>query len=427
MKLLPELFVCAGQDGGCEAAVHAMRQFYAEQNVQGVLLVDASNAFNTINRQVALHNIKSICPPIHQILVNTYQAPIRCIICGDGEISSCEGTTQGDPLAMAMYALAVKPLIEKLQYDAPAVKQVWYADDATGAGTCDDLRTFWNSVQINGTGYGYIPNGAKTHLVVKAEHVEKARELFAGTGINVTTEGKRHLGAAIGSRSYTVEYVADKVKKWSEEIRQLATIAKTQPHAAYCAYTHGLSSRWSYLSRTIPDIAELLQPLEDTIHQHLIPALTGRPPCSRIERDLLALPVRLGGIGIINPVSSSQRSFEASVRLTTPLVAAIASQNQDQTVDILKVIEVKASLRQSNRDYQKLQAECTYNQLSSQLKRCVDHAKERGASSWLSVLPLDDHGFSLHKGGFQDAISLRYSWQLPNTPKKMQLRISLLN
>ena len=106
------------------------------------------------------------------------------------------------------------------------------------------------------------------------------------------------------------------------------------------------------------------------------------------------------------------------MRLTTPLVAAIATQDQDRTVDILKVIEVKASLRQSNRDYQKLQAESIYNQLSSQLKRCVDLAKERGASSWLSVLPLDDHGFSLHKGGFQDAISLHYSWQLPNTPTK---------
>ena len=75
--------------------------------------------------------------------MNTYQAPIRCIICGDGEISSSEGTTQGDPLAMAMYALAVKPLIGKLQYDAPAVKQVWYTDDATGAGICDDLRTLY--------------------------------------------------------------------------------------------------------------------------------------------------------------------------------------------------------------------------------------------------------------------------------------------
>ena len=117
-----------------------MRQFFAEPEVHGALLVDASNAFNTINRQAALHNIKSICPPLYQILMNTYRAPIRCIICGDGEITSSEGTTQGDPLAMAMYALAVKPLIGELKSDAPGVKQVWYADDTTGAGTCDDLR-----------------------------------------------------------------------------------------------------------------------------------------------------------------------------------------------------------------------------------------------------------------------------------------------
>ena len=75
--------------------------------------------------------------------MNTYRAPVRCIICGDGEITSSEGTTQGDPLAMAMYALAVKPLIGALKSDTPGVKQVWYADDATGAGTCDDLRKWW--------------------------------------------------------------------------------------------------------------------------------------------------------------------------------------------------------------------------------------------------------------------------------------------
>ena len=43
---------------------------------------------------------------------------------------------------------------------------------------------------------------------------------------------------------------------------------------------------------------------------------------------------------------------------------------------------------------------------------------EKGASSWLSVLPLDDHNFSLHKGAFKDAICLRYGWKLPNTPTK---------
>ena len=410
--------LCAGQDGGCEAAIHAMHQFFVESEVHGVLLVDASNAFNTINRQAALHNIKSICPPLYQVLMNTYKAPVRCIICGDGEITSSEGTTQGDPLAMAMYALAVKPLIGELKSDAPSVKQVWYADDASGAGTCEDLRKWWDSLQIHGAGYGYYPNASKTNLVVKAEHAVRARELFADTGIHITTEGKRHLGAVVGSRSYTEEYVSRKVENWTEEIKRLAHIAQTQPHAAYSAYTHGLSSRWSFLSRTIPDIADLLNPLEEAIQQYLIPALTGRPPCSREERDLLALPVRFGGMGITNPASTPHRNFEASKRLTSPLVATIATQDQDRLVDISAILEAKASIRQSNREFQTQLAESVHGNLSPQLKRHVDLAMEKGASSWLSVLPLDDHNFSLHKGAFRDAICLRYGWKPLNTPAK---------
>ena len=67
---------------------------------------------------------------------------------------------------MAMYALATKPLIRKLRLDIPNVRQVWYADDATGAGTCEDLREFWSSLQAHGNNYGYHPNTAKTDLVV---------------------------------------------------------------------------------------------------------------------------------------------------------------------------------------------------------------------------------------------------------------------
>ena len=105
------LQVCAGQDGGCEAAVHAMRRIFHHPDTEGVLLVDATNAFNTINRQAALQRISIICSSIAQILINTYRTPVRMVIVGSGEIASTEGTTQGDPLAMAMYALAVTPLI----------------------------------------------------------------------------------------------------------------------------------------------------------------------------------------------------------------------------------------------------------------------------------------------------------------------------
>ena len=218
--------------------------------------------------------------------------------------------------------------------------------------------------------------------------------MFANTDINVTTEGKRHLGAVAGSRSYTEEYVAGKVKIWSEDIKKLAHIAQTQPHAAYSAYTHGLSSCWSFLSQTIPDIADLLNPLEETIQQHLIPALTGCPPCSREERDLLALPVRVGGMGITNPVSTSHCNFEASTRLTSPLVATIATQDQDRLVDQSEVLEAKASIRRSNREYQVQQAK----------------ALPRGCHLMTTIFPSTRVRSKMH--------CLRYGWKLPNTPTK---------
>ena len=96
------LQVCAGQQAGCEAAVYAMREISEDPSSEAVLLVDASNAFNTLNRNVALLNINKKCPPLAKVLINTYRHDPQLFV--DGEtLFSKEGTTQGDPLAMAMY------------------------------------------------------------------------------------------------------------------------------------------------------------------------------------------------------------------------------------------------------------------------------------------------------------------------------------
>jgi len=47
--------------------------------------------------------------------------------------------------------------------------------------------------------------------------------------------------------------------------------------------------------------------------------------------------------------------------------------------------------------------------LSDPTKRAVEQAKERGASNWLSTLPLEDQGFTLNKGEFRDALAIRYN------------------
>ena len=118
----------------------------------------------------------------------------------------------------------------------------------------------------------------KTWLVTKKDYLPAATAIFTGTKVNVTSEGRPLLGAAIGTREFIHQHVMKKVHEWSQEIENLSTIAQTQPHAAYAAYTHGMVSKWSYLSRIVPDIGHLLEPLEHLIRTKLIPVLTGRPP-----------------------------------------------------------------------------------------------------------------------------------------------------
>ena len=43
-------------------------------------------------------------------------------------------------------------------------------------------------------------------------------------------------------------------------------------------------------------------------------------------------------------------------------------------------------------------------------------ATEKGASSWLTVIPLKDMNFSLNKREFRDAVHLRYDWHIADTP-----------
>ena len=65
--------LCAGQDAGCEAAVHAMEHVFAEEDTEAMILVDATNAFNRLNRQVTLLNCGAVCLSLSHILINTYR------------------------------------------------------------------------------------------------------------------------------------------------------------------------------------------------------------------------------------------------------------------------------------------------------------------------------------------------------------------
>ena len=122
---------------------------------------------------------------------------------------SKEGTTQVVPTAMAAYALGVTPLLhlfhEFITSNFHVTKEVAFAVDLTVSGKISEIKEYWDILQHMGPKYGYFRKQAKSHLLVKQQYEQKANYVFAQLNVNITTAGKRHLGAVIGSESYKKE------------------------------------------------------------------------------------------------------------------------------------------------------------------------------------------------------------------------------
>ena len=103
--------LCMGQRCGIEHAIHSLRANFDEN--EAVLLIDATNTFNLLNRKLALENIKIICPALFTAVKNSYSSPSPLYLNGT-TLWSEEGTTQGYPLAMCMYGVAILLLIQKI-------------------------------------------------------------------------------------------------------------------------------------------------------------------------------------------------------------------------------------------------------------------------------------------------------------------------
>ena len=177
-------------------------------------------------------------------------------------------------------------------------------------------------------------------------------------------------------------------------------------------FTHGMKSKWIYLARTTPNIEHLLAPLEEVIRDKFLAVITGQSTFDDNLRNLMArLPARLGGLGLVDPSQQGSLHYENSVSITRPLVKEILDQARESSPDIIKAqMKVKSYLRNSKRQQERADASQIIDKLSPDLQRLMEISSGKGASTWLTTLPLSDHGFTLHKGAFRDALCLRYGW-----------------
>ena len=127
----------------------------------------------------------------------------------------------------------------------------------------------------------------------------------------------------------------------------------------------------------------------------------------------MVLPTRLGRLGTTNPVTQAAKQRDTSCKVTAPLV----QQSKDLPMEALEEqTQAKYETCQAGRQAQASTADSLYTTLPNSLQKAVEISKESGASTWLTALPIEEHGFSLHKGAFRDALCLRYGWRPPLLP-----------
>ena len=100
-------------------------------------------------------------------------------------------------------------------------------------------------------------------------------------------------------------------------------------------------------------------------------------------------------------------------------MSRILEQSQEYGYEVIAdQLQSKGTIRNENKETSSKEADDLYSHLPVQQQKAVELAKEKGASTWLTTLPLKEHGFSLHKAAFHDAMALRYGWSPSNLPSK---------
>ena len=251
---------------------------------------------------------------------------------------------------------------------------------------------------------------------MKPEHLLQAQQLFPD--VNITTDGHAFLGSFIGAPEATEKFVNEKIDEWSKDIDALVEIAQSEPQLAYSAYVFGSARRWQFVCRTTPGISQHLKRLEDQIKEKLIPAILGGRQVSDEQRQIFSLPARLGGLGFQDPSVESDFEYECSVRMTNQLASAIYNQDEQLHVDEDMQSEARIEVLQQKSARQMALLASIKEECSPAMARLIELSAEKGASGWLTSLPLADCGFRLNKQQFVDALCMRYDFALDNTPRK---------
>ena len=384
-------------------------------------LIDAFNGFNELNRKAMLWTVRHRWAAGARFALNCYRHSAILIVRRPGgrcaTIDSEEGVTQGDPLAMLLYGVALLPLAESLRKAEPTLLQPWYADDFMMHGRATATARATRILMIEGPPRGYYPEPAKSIVVCVPEDRATAEKILAEFEFKYT-DGFRYVGGFMGTAKAQEEWLLPQIDNWVAGIHKLAKVAKRFPQTAYAGMARSLQSEWQYVQRVAPDMGPVFAPVERALCETFLPALLGDElPVSEATRDQASLSTKFAGLGLPDPVQSAAESHMSSAVGTSLLATSLRDGAQlDVAAHCKQVSHGRKSSQQRKATNSEELLESLCDGATAREKRRLERARETGG--WLNILPDSLNGTELSSEEFRDSIRIRLGFTPTALPEK---------
>lgn len=307
--------------GGVEAIVHSVNRLvnlYGSDSTKCLLKVDFTNAFNLVNRQVFIEQVRQHFPSLAQWVEFCYKADSRMLL-GNSEFLCKGGVHQGDPLGPLLFSLALHKLILEVEREVPQLLlNSWYLDDGTLIGSIPDVQKAWAIIRQKAGQFGLQVNASKSEVwwPSRDQNLHNAFPDIPGSGLGNGTE---ILGSAIGDNAYVGDFVNKKVQKVGSILSQLKLLEHHQ--SRYLLLKSCMSfAKMNYILRTTPgkNIQDSLEKFDDLILES-VEDLIGGCITDKVSAERVGLPCKFGGLGILKTQELSDAAFLGSFCQTSDL------------------------------------------------------------------------------------------------------------
>ena len=316
---------------------------------------------------------------------------------------------------MFFNGVSLLPPIRKLK-DPNNVLQSWYADDSAAIAKLKKFEIWLKNLIEEGPAFGYFQEPSKSFLVVDKQYADEADHIFDKYS-NTIVEGKRFLRRFIRDGNEKDIYLKKKELEWVNKFEKLSFVAKTEPQCDLSGLTKSIQAEWNFCHRVLCGSSQLFQPLENLLMEKFLPAILEIMSILSMERRLFCLPARKGGLGVSNPTSFADDSYNTSREAVTVLYDAIVDQHGFSHEDHRK--QMSRSRKKHHRKMEEKHEEmlgALLNELPADQVRTVKRINEGSLSTWLTALPMAAENFDLSEMEFRDAWSVRYNKNLIASP-----------